>query len=204
MTTSPQPQKNSFNYKITQFFLQNARLTIIFLILLLLLGLASVFFLKTTGFPKIEIKTALVVTIYPGASSETVNRDVTIPLEGKIKGIEGVENYVSNSENSTSIIRVSILDSVSVDTVKNKIQSAISDVKLPLGAQKPQINSISIAGADFIFSITAPTLQQEYDTYATLKTKLGEIPETSEIIPISNIQKNLQSLWIKIYWTKQP
>lgn len=191
MTVLTEPQKDNFNYKITHFFLRNTRLAIISLSLLVLLGLASVFFLKTTGFPKIEVKTALIVTVYPGASSETVNRDVTIPLEGKIKGIEGVENYVSNSQNSSSIIRVSILDSVGVETVKNKIQSAISDAKLPLGAQKPQINSISIAGANFIFSITAPTLQEEYDTYTTLKTKLGEIPETSEIIPISNLQKKL-------------
>jgi multidrug efflux pump subunit AcrB len=191
MTNLPESQKKSFNFKITQFFLQNTRLTIISLILLLVLGLASALFLKTTGFPKIEIKTALIVTIYPGASSETVNRDVTIPLEGKIKGIEGVENYVSNSQNSTSVIRVGVLDSVSLDTIKNKIQSAISDVKLPLGAQKPQINSISIAGADYVFSITAPTLEQEYNTYTSLKSKLGEVPETSEIIPISDLQKKL-------------
>jgi multidrug efflux pump subunit AcrB len=190
-TSSPKHQKNSFNYKITDFFLHNTRITIISFILLLLLGLSSAFLLKTTGFPKIEVKTALIITVYPGASSETVNRDVTIPIEGKIKGIEGVENYVSNSRNSSSVIRVSILDSVSVDAVKNKIQSAVSDVKLPLGAQKPEISSISIAGADFIFSITAPTLEQEYNTYTTLKTKLGEIEETSDIQPISDLQKKL-------------
>jgi multidrug efflux pump subunit AcrB len=193
MTTKqhPEPTKNNFNYRITEFFLHNTRITIISFVLLILLGGASAFFLKTTGFPKIEVKTALIITVYPGASSETVNRDVTIPLEGKIKGIEGVENYVSSSQNSSSVIRVSILDSVSVDTVKNKIQSAVSDVKLPIGAQKPEVSSISIAGADYIFSITAPTLEQEYNTYSTIKTKLDEIPETSEIQPISNLQKKL-------------
>jgi multidrug efflux pump subunit AcrB len=184
-------KKTDLNYKITNFFLHNTRITIISFILLILLGAASAFFLKTTGFPKIEVKTAIIVTVYPGASSETVNRDVTIPIEGRIKSIEGVENYVSNSQNSSSVIRVSILDSVSVDTVKNKIQSAVSDVKLPLGAQKPEISSISIAGADYIFSITAPTLEQEYNTYSTLKDKLGEIAETSNVQPITDLQKKL-------------
>jgi multidrug efflux pump subunit AcrB len=188
---SDTPKVNNFNYDITKFFLGKSRLTIILFALLLMLGIASTFFLKTTGFPKIEVKTALVITVYPGASSETVNREVTIPLEGKIKGVEGVENYVSNSQNSSSVIRVSILDSVSSDTVKNKIQSAISDIKLPLGAQKPEISSISIAGADYIFSITAPTLEQEYNAFSALKTKLGEIPETSDIQQVSNLQKKL-------------
>jgi multidrug efflux pump subunit AcrB len=185
------PQSRNLNYSITKFFLDNTRLTIISFVLLLILGIASILLLKTTGFPKIEIKTALIVTVYPGASSETVNRDVTIPIEGKIKGIEGIENYSSTSQNNSSVIRVSIFDSVNTDTVKTKIQSAINDVKLPEGSQKPAVNSLSISGADYILSISAPTLEQSYNTFETIKSKLGEVAETSEISPITKLEKKL-------------
>jgi hydrophobic/amphiphilic exporter-1 (mainly G- bacteria), HAE1 family len=185
------PPGRNWNYSITKFFLNNTRLTIISFSLLLILGIASILFLKTTGFPKIEVKTALIVTVYPGASSETVNRDITIPIEGKIKGIEGIENYSSSSQNNSSVIRVSIFDSANTDTVKTKIQSAINDVKLPEGAEKPAVNSISISGADFILSISAPTLEQSYNTFETLKTKLGEVAETSEVSAITKLEKKL-------------
>jgi hydrophobic/amphiphilic exporter-1 (mainly G- bacteria), HAE1 family len=185
------PQTRNWNYSITKFFLDNTRLTIISFALLLILGIASVLLLKTTGFPKIEIKTALIVTVYPGASSETINRDITIPIEGKIKGIEGIENYSSTSQNNSSVIRVSILDSANSDTVKTKIQSAINDVKLPDGAQKPGVKSVNISGADFILSINSPTLEQSYNTFETIKTKLGEVAETSEVSPITKLDKKL-------------
>ena len=43
--------KKDFNYYITKFFLENSRLTILALLLLIFLGLISTLLLKTTGFP---------------------------------------------------------------------------------------------------------------------------------------------------------
>jgi hydrophobic/amphiphilic exporter-1 (mainly G- bacteria), HAE1 family len=191
MNTPITPSKSNFNYKITKYFLNNSRLTIIAFGLLLIMGVGTGLILKTTGFPKVEIKTAIVVTVYPGASSETINRDVTIPLEGKIKGIEGIDTYSSSSENNVSVIRVTILDSANTDAVKTKIQNAVNDAKLPADAQKPKVNDVSIAGADYVFSITTPTLEQQYNTYTELKSKIGEIPETSQVQPITDLQKKL-------------
>ena len=113
--------KKDFNYYITKFFLENSRLTILALLLLIFLGLMSTLLLKTTGFPNPEIKIALVTASYPGASSETVSKDVTQPIEGAIKDVDGVTNYVSTSVNSFTTIAVTIDQSANADSVRSKL-----------------------------------------------------------------------------------
>ena len=194
MSKISKPTNENFNYKITKFFLANTRLTIISFILLIALGLISTFLLKTTGFPTPELKTAFITTIYPNASSETVNREITIPLEGAIKNIDGIESFSSSSGPSFSRISATIYDSADANTVKGKIQTAINSVTIPSAAQKPQLGSFDIGGPDYIFSINANSLETTYNTYEKLKLSLEEIPETSQIKTDSPIKKSLQVL----------
>jgi len=180
-----------FNYYITKFFLKNSRLTILCLILLAILGIGSTMLLKTTGFPDPEIKTAVVSTIYRGASSETVSKDVTEPLEGAIKDVQGVSNYVSTSTNSSSQIVISIDQSANADSARSKIDSAVRSVTLPSAVDAPKLITPQIGSSDFFFSIASTDNKKMFDIYDRFNKDLSQIPETSKVETLTEIKRRV-------------
>jgi hydrophobic/amphiphilic exporter-1 (mainly G- bacteria), HAE1 family len=206
-TTQPPSQahvrKDDWNLKLARFFLENGRTTVLAFILFTIIGMAAFFGLKTTGFPEIEIKIALIRTIYPQASAQTVLETVTLPIEQSIKGIKGVERYTSNSSDNFSLVSVNIGTNATKDDVINKITTQLASLKLPDTAQKPIIESISVSGPDYVFSIFGDSVSQAYDTQEAFKTAVKEIPEsntteiTNEIKKIIEVRYNPSDLLAK-------
>jgi HAE1 family hydrophobic/amphiphilic exporter-1 len=190
LNTEPEGHKD-FNYYITKFFLNNSRLTVLALLLLVFLGLAATLMMKTTGFPDPEVKIALVTATYQGASSETVSKDVTQPLEGAIKDVDGVKNYVSTSSNSFATISVTIDQNANADSVRSKLDSAIKSIALPTGVDNLKLTTPQVGGPDFIFSIAGTDKEKLFNAYDRFNTDLTQIPETSKITPISEIKRRV-------------
>ena len=187
----PTNKRYDFNYFIAKFFLENTRLTILVFALFVLVGGFMTASLKTTGFPSPTIPVAIVNTIYPGASSETINRDITIPLEGAIKGVKNIKRFSSSSANSVSTISISIDESANLDTVRSQIDSAVRAIKLPSGVESPKIFAPDIGGPAIILAITHPDLSKIYNVATQVKSRLSQIPEISNIDPIRDLEKKV-------------
>jgi HAE1 family hydrophobic/amphiphilic exporter-1 len=183
--------KKDFNYRITEFFLNNTRLTILTVILFLLISTIALLSLKTTGFPSPKVNLAVISTIYPGASSEVVSRDITKPIEGAIKSISGIETYTSVSRNSSSTVSVTIESNADADSVQSKISTAIRSVKLPSGVDDPQIIVPTVGSPDFIISLAATDKEKLYHNWDQLRDSLNEIPETSSITPLADLKQRV-------------
>ena len=69
---------------------------------ILLLGIISLVQLPVEQFPEIAPPTISVSANYAGASAETVQKSVVIPLEEAINGVENMMYMVSSSTNSGS------------------------------------------------------------------------------------------------------
>ncbi|MEI6729455.1 MAG: efflux RND transporter permease subunit [bacterium] len=191
-TTDTQPPLWNFNYWITKLFLDNSRLTFLILIFLVVVGVFTGLNLKTTGFPSPVIAVSLVQTVYPGASSDTVNSKLTIPLEGAIKDVLGVKRFNSTSTNSFSNISVYIDEKADVNVVKNKIDSAVRSVKLPDGAQSPKLVSLEIGGPDVIYAIIGPNIQTIHDKFDLTKIRLSQITDVSKATPSNDLEKQIE------------
>lgn len=189
---SIKPKKSfNFNLWLTEVFLHNHRLTILSFIGLVLLGTFTIIQMKPSGFPNPEVKFAFIQTVYPGASSEIVNRDITIPLENVIKDIEGVESYTSNSSNSFSGISISIEQNADTDNVKNKLATQIQSIQLPEDSQKPSLVNIDIGGPDFIYSVVGESSEEVYNISEQLKEDLKEFPEIAKFEAEIPLEKRL-------------
>ena len=74
-------------------------------LLILLLGIGGIFALLNIGRledPEFAIKSAVVVTLYPGASAEQVEEEVTLPLEKALQQLPYLDNISSISSNGMS------------------------------------------------------------------------------------------------------
>ncbi|SFM48353.1 Multidrug efflux pump subunit AcrB [Paenibacillus sp. 1_12] len=122
--------------------LKYRKVTLLFFVVAVLMGIVNVFTLKQRENPEVEITTAMVKTIYPGASPEKVEQFVTRPLEQKIKEMSDISTLSSTSMANVSIINVEIKPETDIkrawDTLRQKVQSA--DSELPAEANKPVVN----------------------------------------------------------------
>ena len=185
MSQSPLPEGP--NYRLAKFFLEKSRLTVLALLLLLTLGLASSLSLKTTGFPAISIPAVLVQTAYPGAASDTVARDVTVPIEGKIKDIDGIQSYSSESSNSFSTVSLTLTGAANADTVSSKVNAALQGLKLPTGAQAPKTQSLQFSGPTFRISVANQDLAKIYAVERKIKQDLAQNQDTTGVSAVNEL-----------------
>ena len=87
----------------------NNRALVKFLIVVLIIGgVFSFFSMSKLEDPEIQVKQALVVTVYPGASAHQVELEVTDVLEKEIRAMGDIASLESKSMNDLSIITVEL------------------------------------------------------------------------------------------------
>ena len=154
--------KKDFNYRITEFFLNKTRLTILSLFLLIVIGIFTTLSLKTVGFPNPEIRVALISTAYPGAGAGTVLSTVTEPLQQAIEDVDGVDTYRSNTQDSFSSIFVTLKSDANSAGVRSSLKDAVAGVNLPAGVEKSNVTTPEIRGADVYLSLYQPNEKKRY------------------------------------------
>ncbi|SFE75940.1 efflux RND transporter permease subunit [Sunxiuqinia elliptica] len=128
---------------ITQFAFKQNRLIYFFLLSLVLGGIGSYMLMSKLEDPEIKVKTALIITPYPGASATEVEQSVTKILENEIRTMSGLGDITSRSLPNMSEITVNLATTISEskveqcwDVLRKKINDAKSrlpdDVMAPL------------------------------------------------------------------------
>ncbi len=123
--------------KIANFSVRNSTLINLMAVLIIFVGIYSMFNLRKEAFPQVDYDIVSIATNYPGAPAADVEKLVTIPLEKEIKGISGIKEINSISEEGFSEIGV-IIDPKASDKkqVVDDIERAIDRVNdLPAGVK---------------------------------------------------------------------
>ncbi|MBB1391402.1 efflux RND transporter permease subunit, partial [Shewanella sp. SG44-6] len=119
-------------------FLENGRLTSLFIALLIVAGFGAISSLPRTEDPHITNRFSSVITQYPGASAERVEALVTEVLENQLRRLEELKLVQSTSRPGISVIQLELKDTVT-DTapVWSRARDLIADSKslLPVAAQ---------------------------------------------------------------------
>ncbi len=120
----------------------------VLMLALVTLGVFSYRRLAIDMFPDIEIPVLSVITQYPGASPETVEREVTKKLEQAINPISGVKHVYSTSREGLSTVIVEFNLEVKINDAAQDARSKISAIRndLPAGIQEPVIQKLDIGG----------------------------------------------------------
>src|SRR5919197_894593 len=114
---------------------------------LVTLGIASYRRLAIDLYPNVEIPVITIVTVYPGASPEAVEREVSKPVEEAVHPIAGVRHVGSTSRESVSQIVVEFQLEVKADQAIQDARTKIAAIRgdLPAGVQDPIIEKLDVA-----------------------------------------------------------
>lgn len=168
--------------------IRNRTVTLVFAVLLVVLGVWSFVHLPRLEDPEFTIKDALIVTSYPGASAEEVEREVSDVIELAAQQLEQLERVVSRSERGRSTVTVTIKDQYdrhSLPQVWTELRHKIGDAQrlLPPGAGP------SVVFDDFgdvfgiFFALTGSDYSDAdlYDTAKLLRRELLLVPDVKKV-----------------------
>ncbi|MCL6477947.1 MAG: efflux RND transporter permease subunit [Peptococcaceae bacterium] len=169
-----------------ELLLKKRKITLLFFIMVVVLGFLSFFQLPRQEQPDITITFAIVTTTYPGASPGRMEQAVTSKLEQKIKELPGIKTITSTSGFGYSSIVVESKDGVNPkklwDELRKKVKDAEAD--LPDGANKPVINDDLNRTAFYTVNITADSREHLYslrDTLDNWKDQLRTLPNVADV-----------------------
>ena len=171
---------------LTRLAVNNNRVTWVVLAVIVLAGLQAFINMPRAYAPGFIIRTAQVVTYFPGAAAERVEALVSSPIEEVVKELPELDFVQSESRNGVSIVSVNIRESYSEmrpiwDNLRRKIDSIVEE--LPGGVSVPQVNDdfgdvygivVGLTGEGFTFS--------ELDTISDeVKAVFLQIQDTAKV-----------------------
>lgn len=100
----------------------------VFVVVLAVVVLGVVAYLKMTPdlLPNMDFPYVVIVTTDPGASPESVEEEITRPMEQSMATLDQIKAVTSTSQNSVSMVMLEFEDGVNMDTISVDIQQKIS------------------------------------------------------------------------------
>ena len=155
------------------------------LVLFIVVGLTAWQTLVRENYPDLEIPMAMVITKWPGASPEQVEKEVTKFLEEEIRGLKGLKRLDSGSYNSYSMISLEFDADMPVSDAMQRLRAAVDKAESEFpsggGVEKPEIEEMSMSDtpivtwvlhgdtSDIQLTDTAQRLQDELERISAVK-----------------------------------
>ncbi len=123
----------------TDIFIRRPVLATVVSLLILLVGLASVFNLSVRQYPEITNTTLTITTAYPGANAELIRGFITTPIQSAVASAEGIDTLTSSSQQNVSTVTLNLRLDANADRAVSDVLSKVQQVKniLPREAQDP-------------------------------------------------------------------
>ncbi len=127
-----------------QFFAKRHLLANALTVMLLLLGTYSLLTINREEFPNADTGRVIIRTIYPGASAEDVELEVTNKLEDALKSVTGIKTMSSTSMDNSLTMTIEIHENEDQDAVYDEIVEAVNGVDdLPDDAKTPKLYKLN-------------------------------------------------------------
>ncbi len=151
-------------------------------------GIMAYFQVGRLEYPTFKIKKATVATLYPGATSEEVENEVTDKIEEEIQKMSQLDNITSISRNGFSLIFVELRSEFTADEVPqiwDELRRKVNDVKpyLPDGVSGVAVNDDfgDVYGIFLSLSGDGYTIDELKDYADLLKKELLRVPDVAKV-----------------------
>jgi len=169
---------------IFKYFIDRPLLVNMFTVMVLIAGAISMYTLQKETFPQVNFDVVIISTVYPGASSEDVEKLVTISLERKIKEVDGIKKLNAISGDGVSLIYLEIEPDNDLNEILTDVRTAIDLVDdLPEEAKEPVIKSLNNKQRGIIrVTVTGNDYSEMRDYAKLLRNRLEDLPDTASVV----------------------
>ncbi|WP_372385381.1 efflux RND transporter permease subunit [Vibrio sp. BS-M-Sm-2] len=122
------------------YFANRQFLARIITVMVLLTGAMSLMQLNLQEYPDVAMDTAEIETIYPGATAQDIELNITNPIEKELRSVDGIAYFSSESSEGRSFIEVEYLPGDDAAVILRDIQQAVDRVgNLPKDIDSPPV-----------------------------------------------------------------
>jgi multidrug efflux pump len=170
-------------------------------LLIILIGLIAFDRLPVREYPNIDAPVVSVRTVYPGASAEVMESQITKPLEDSLSGIEGIRTIKSVSREEVSQITVEFVQSRDPEAAANDTRDRVARVRgvLPNEAEDPVVAKIEADAQAIIWLAFSSDRQSalEITDYAdrVVADQLKTLPGVASVI-IGGERRYAMRIWL--------
>jgi len=175
---------------MAKFFIERPVLANVLAIVLVLLGMVSLYRLPVSQYPNIVPPTVQVTTRYPGASPQTVIDTIALPIELKVNGVDGMLYMQSTSAaDGTYSLIVTFKIGMDPNTAQVLVQNRVSNVlaSLPAAVQAQGV-TVQKKSTAILQIVTLDSPKGTYDSlflsnYATINlvNELARLPGVGNV-----------------------
>jgi HAE1 family hydrophobic/amphiphilic exporter-1 len=189
---------------ISKFFIERPVLANVIAILMVIVGLVSLFFLPVAQYPDVVPPTVSVTTRYPGASAHTVIDTVALPIEQQVNGVEGMI-YMQSFAAADGSYNLTVTFAIGTDLdqaqvlVQNRVSAALAALPQAVQVQGVVVQKKSTSILEIV-TLTSP--DSKYDSlylsnYATirLKDELARLPGVGNVTVFGAGQYSMR-IWL--------
>lgn len=174
---------------LTKLALKNDRITMLVLALIAILGLMSYNQLARDSMPPFTVRTANIITTFPGAGPEKIETLITDKLEKVAQEIPEVKFIASTSRTALSQVTVALKDDVPAEDLQaiwDRLRRKIDQIKgdLPDGASEPNLkdDDIGVVFGIFVGLLSDGFENSELRDYADdLRNKIIQLDDAAKV-----------------------
>ena len=127
-------------HRLARLSLANRSVVALATIIIAAFGVLQLGGLKQELLPSFETPQAAIVTAYPGASAEVIDKQVSQKIEAQVRTLDGLVTSTSTSQNNLSIVRVEFDYGTTTAKVKENLNAVIASVQSNLpSTAKPKV-----------------------------------------------------------------
>lgn len=157
------------------FSLRNRSLIALITVVVAIFGGIALTSFKQELIPSLSLPSVYIVTSYPGASPDVVNKDVSTPIESALQGLENLDSTTATSNTSASTVTASFAYGTDIATSEQKVQLALDRIKTALPSSvTPQVITFSLSD----FPVIQLAVTSDMDAH-TLASKLSSLTVTN-------------------------
>ena len=165
---------------ITRFGLDAQRLTLVFIILVVVAGLGQFLTFPRQEDPPIVIREVVVSAQYPGMSPKDVEQLITRSIEAELRAMPEIDDIWSDSKTGVAVVHADTADRYDdVEAIWQKVRNRMADLapKLPVGTIGPVVNDEFglVAVATIALWSDGFTMEEMRETARDIRDELYEL-----------------------------
>ncbi len=175
-------------FNLSALALKHRELTLFFLMVVALSGVAAYFQLGQREDPDFTFRAMVIRTLWPGATAEQVDRQITDRIEKKLQETPYYKWTRSHSKPGESLIILELLDTAApkdVPEIWYQVRKKLGDIRhtLPPEALGPFYNDEfgDVFGSIYAFTADGFTLSELRDTVERVRQELLRLPNVAKI-----------------------
>ncbi len=195
-------EEKGISGKIAGAFL-TSKLSILFMISFLLLGIFSIYMIPREEEPQIDVPMADIMIAYPGASPKEIEHTISEPIEKIVSNIKGVEDVYSTSMDGMAMLTVQFYVGENVErSLVNLYNELIKHMDhMPQGVTMPMIKTRAIDDVPVLGLTLWSDKTGNYSIRQMAEVVAGELKKIPDVAQINIIGG--QSRQVKVVLDKE-